>query len=173
MGAFVGCTIDDLIRETVSEMDENQTVQAAAELMSLQNTGSLVVTRDGEVVGLFTERDLLRRVVGQGLDPTQARIGAVCTRHLVTISHHSPCAEAIQKMQANRCRRLLVYHGQSFLGMVDLRDVAQALADQGKTKDILVNILGATTLGVAIAVIAMLIYQLPNVLQLAHNISGQ
>ena len=65
------------------------------------------------------------------------------------------------KMQARQCRRLLVYRGQRFLGLLKLPDLAYAMASRGRQKEMLVNALGAVTLAVALGVIAMLLIQLP------------
>jgi CBS domain-containing protein len=169
----MACTIDSLVHESVVALDEAAPVQDAAELMARRNVGSLVVTRGGDVVGLFTERDLLRRVVGAGQDPKALRLGDVCSRDLVSVSHDSSCRSAVHKMQANFCRRLLVYRGAEFLGLVNLTDVAHAMADSGRGRDLLVNALGAITLAVAIGVIAMLLFQLPAMLRLAEQVTAR
>jgi CBS domain-containing protein len=172
-GAHVACRIESLVSETVATLDQQQTVQHAAELMARQNIGSLVITDNGHVVGLFTERDLLRRVVGEGHDPRSLAVGDVCTRNLVSIAHDSSCQQAVIKMQTNRCRRLMVVRGAEFSGMVSLQDIANAMAENGGRKDLLVNIVGAITLVVAVGVIGMLIYQLPDMLQFAGGIGSR
>lgn len=169
----MSCKIDSLIHEAVASLAEDATVQRAAELMAQRNLGSLVVTRGGEVVGLFTERDLLRRVVGAGRDPNDLVVGDVCTRSLVSIAHDKSCHAAVAKMQAHLCRRLLVYRGQRFIGLVNLTDVAHAMAEKGRGKDLIVNALGAVTLAVAVGVIAMLLFQLPQMLQLAEQVTAR
>ena len=70
-------------------------------------------------------------------------------------------------MQANHCRRLLVFRGEHLLGLVHITDLAHALADKTRRKDFLVNALGGLTLAVALGVIAMLIYEFPDMLRLA------
>jgi len=167
------CAVDALVRESVASLDESATVQHAAELMAQRNLGSLVVTRHGEVVGLFTERDLLRRVVGAGHDPKALNVGDVCTRNLISISHDKDCRAALETMQAHRCRRLLVYRGNRFVGLVSLTDVAHEIAGKGQGKDLVVNAIGAVTLAVAVFVIAMLLFQLPEMLQLAERVTGR
>lgn len=139
--------------------------------MARRNDGSLIITHEGHVVGLFTERDLLRRVVGEGKDPKTMRVGDVCTRNLVSIAHDCSCMEAIRKMEANRCRRLIVLRGSEFSGLLSLQNVANAMAETSSRKDLLVNVVGAITLFVAVSVIGILIYQLPDVLQFAGGIS--
>ncbi len=169
----MACRIGSLVRETVPTLDEGAPVQEAAQLMARADMGSLVVTSGGKVVGLFTERDLLRRVVGAGHDPKTLRLGDVCSRDLVTIAHDSTCRQAEGRMHAHACRRLLVYRGSQFLGLVKLTDVAHAMASSDRGKDLLVNALGAITLAVAIGVIAMLLFQLPAMLQLAEQVMGR
>jgi signal-transduction protein with cAMP-binding, CBS, and nucleotidyltransferase domain len=166
------CRIENLVCEGVASLDEGYSVQEAAELMGRQDAGSLVVTADGRVVGLFTEHDLLRRVVGSRRDPATVSLGEVCSRNLVAIDHDSSCQEAVRKMRANYCRRLVVYRDNRFAGLVNLTDVAHALTDRSGRKDLVVNLFGAVTPAVAIGVIGLLISQLPQMLQLAQRVSG-
>ncbi|MCG8428895.1 MAG: CBS domain-containing protein [Chromatiales bacterium] len=167
------CKIDKLIRESVISMDKKETVLSAVEAMAERNTGSLVVTDDEQVYGLFTERDLLRRVVSRNVDPATTMLEAVCTRQLVSISHDSSCQEAIHRMRSNRCRRLIVYRGEDLLGLVTMNDAAHSLAEQDGRKSMLVNMIGGATLMVVISVIILLIYQLPDMLQLAQQVRAR
>ena len=167
----MACRIDRLISDVVS-MEEDANVQQAAELMTIRNVGYLVVTHQGSVVGLFTERDLLRRVVGRGVSPSDVSLGAACTRDLVSISHDSSCREAIIKMRTRRCRRLVVYRGDRVVGLVNLPELASAVAESGGGRDVLVNILGGITFAVALGVIGMLILQIPEILQLVESVKG-
>jgi CBS domain-containing protein len=164
------CTVEELVSEVAVTLDEQASVQKAAELMAEHDLGSLVVTRDGRVSGLFTESDLLRRVVGMGRDPTAVTVGAVCSRNLVSVPYDSECLRAIAKMQAHRCRRLLVFRGEKLIGLVHITDLAHAMADKGRRKDLLVNVVGTITLAVAIGVIAMLLYEFPHMLRLAEDV---
>lgn len=165
------CRIDSLVRETVVTMEETETVQRGVTRMAAENAGSLVVTAAGEVVGLFTEHDLISRVVGAGLNPKDLKLADVCTRNLFSIASDSRCQDAIRKMQNNGCRRLVVYRGSRFLGLVNLPDVANALAEKSSRSNFLINFVSGITLVAAIAMIALLLYNLPNMLQLAGTVS--
>ena len=164
------CMVEELVSEVAVTLDEHASVQRAAELMAERDLGSLVITRDGRVSGLFTESDLLRRVVGVERDPAAVTVGEVCTRNLVSVPYDSECLRAIAKMQAHRCRRLLVFRGERLLGLVHITDLAHAMADKGRRKDLLVNVVGTVTLAVAIGVIVMLVYELPDMLRLAEGV---
>jgi signal-transduction protein with cAMP-binding, CBS, and nucleotidyltransferase domain len=168
----MACKIEGLISQSVVMLDQNASVQDAVELMTRRQVDSLVVSSEDGIVGMFTERDLLHRVVGASLDPKSLRLAEVCSRNLVAISADSDCHQALLKMRSNGCRRLLVYRGQDFSGLVNLPDVANAMAAQRRGKNLLVNLVGGVTLTLAIGVIAMLAYQLPQMMELAKRVSG-
>ncbi|MEJ2455985.1 MAG: CBS domain-containing protein [Candidatus Thiodiazotropha sp.] len=165
----MACRIDKLVVESVASLPAETDVQRAAAYMAENGLGSLVVTEGDRVAGLFTERDLLTRVVGAGKDAAALKLGEVCTRNLISVSHDSSCSYAIKLMRTNRCRRLLVYRRDSLQGLINLQDVANALADQGAGKNLLVNLVGGITLIVVLAVIGMLISHIPDMMALADQ----
>jgi CBS domain-containing protein len=163
------CNLSKIIRESVASLDSDTDIQTAAAYMAERGIGSLVVTENSEVVGLFTERDLLTRVVGAGKDPDALKLGEVCTRNLISVSYDSSCAYAIKLMRRNRCRRLLVYRNDNLQGVINMPDVANALAEHSSSKNLLVNLVGGITLVVVLAVIGMLISHIPDMMQLADR----
>jgi signal-transduction protein with cAMP-binding, CBS, and nucleotidyltransferase domain len=169
----MACRIEGLIRREAPMLDEGESVQEGVRLMAERNVGSMVITRQGRVVGLFTERDLVRRVIGLGRRPEEVPLGEVCSQTLDTIEHNATCLKALAKMQAHGCRRLVAYRGGEYLGLVKLTDMAHALADDArKGKDQLLNVVGLATIVAAVGVIVLLLFQLPNMLQLAERVSS-
>jgi CBS domain-containing protein len=166
----MSCRIEDFVRESIAALEENASVQEAVELMADQNIGSLVVTRQGQVVGLFTERDLVKRVVGPGKQPGALKLSdAATTGCLMSVAHDTSCEEAISKMRSNGCRRLLVYRDKRFMGMVTLPSLAFALAEKNSGKNRLASVFVAAAVVVAISVIVMLILLLPDMLEMAQD----
>jgi signal-transduction protein with cAMP-binding, CBS, and nucleotidyltransferase domain len=165
----MGCKVEDLVGADVPSLEEGTSVQEATRLMAMRNVGSCVVTRDGHVVGLFTERELLVHVVTEGCDLAALSLGEVCSRHLVAVDHQVTCQQAVARMRSHQCQWLLVYRGQRFLGLVKLTDLAYALASRGPQTDMLVNVIGGATLAGAIGVILMLLIQLPDLLSFLGN----
>ena len=163
----MACSIGKLISESVSSLDSNTDVRTATRYMAENNLGSLVVTDNEQVAGLFTERDLLMRVIGADKDPGALKLIDVCTRNLISVPYDSSCADAIKLMRANKCRRLLIYRENKLQGLVNISDVAHALADHSWGKNMLVNLVGGITLTVILVVIGMLISHIPDMLQLA------
>ncbi len=167
----MACKVYRYIRREVPLLDEGSTVTEGARLMADRNVGSLVVTSNGRVSGIFTERDLLQRVVGIGRAPDEVKLGEVCSHDLVNISADATCIEAVLRMEAHECRRLVAYRGDEYLGLVKLTDMAHALAEQGrKGRDVLINAIGIATIGAAVGVIVLLLSQLPAMVQLAGRV---
>ena len=166
----MGCHINKLVCTPIESLEEDIDIQRAAEFMSKHDLGSIVVTDRGRVVGLFTEKDLIRRVVGAGRRPSEVTLGEVCSRNLISINDDASCETAIKSMRANRCRRLLLYRGDNFLGLVTMQDVAQELADHRSRKNTVVNLVGGATLVAALALIALWLYQLPDMARLAMQV---
>jgi signal-transduction protein with cAMP-binding, CBS, and nucleotidyltransferase domain len=169
----MACRIDTLINSPTESLADTVDVQEAAAFMARQDLGSVVVTRSNQVIGLFTEKDLIKRVVGLGKNPKTVTLGEVCSRKLISVSDDASCENAIKTMRSNRCRRLLVYHKDSFLGLVTLPEIAQRLAEQRSRKNALVNVAGGVTLFVTLAVIGLWLYHLPDMARLAMTIMKQ
>jgi CBS domain-containing protein len=111
------------IREVLSTLS-TATVAEAAQLMSGKSVGAIVVRAGaGPVEGIFTERDLLRRVVAAGLDPRTAKMAQVMTRDVRTISAQATVEDALRLMVVHRYRHLLVQDGVGPIGLISIRDL--------------------------------------------------
>ena len=150
-------------------LDEETPVTKVVQQMCERQVTSAVVTRGGEVVGIFTEGDLMKRVVNAGRDPTELGVGEVCTRQLVSIEADSACHTAVRKMRSNGCRRLLVYRGSRFLGLVKIQDLALALASVTRQRSSFVDVVVWATVALIFGVIVMLILQLPEMVNLVRG----
>jgi CBS domain-containing protein len=118
--------ISELIREAgvLIHTRPKTTVQAAATTMSEHNVGSIVVIDDDRnPVGIFTERDLLNRVVAEGIDPETTPLSEVMTTDLVIISGDTARGRALNIMQENHIRHLPVADDDELVGIVSLRDL--------------------------------------------------
>ena len=103
---------------------EEASVTDAVRQMATQHVGSvLVLDRDERLAGIFTERDLLERVVANDLDPKTTRIGEVMTRDVLIVSATTPREEVLQIMNSRHIRHVPVSDGEHLLGVISLRDV--------------------------------------------------
>jgi CBS domain-containing protein len=118
----------------VHAIDPQATVSQAVEVMNELRIGSLVVVDGEELVGIFTERDVLRRVVAACVDPRTALVESVMTRELVTIEPDTSIAIAMSLITEHRCRHLPVVEDGRLLGLVSSGDLtAWLVSDQQQT----------------------------------------
>jgi CBS domain-containing protein len=100
----------------------NASVRAACCLMAERQCGSVLVTERERLLGIFTEGDLIRRVLAPGLDPNRALLIEVMTTDPDTIRPQEPVAEVIRRMDEYGYRHLPVVERGKVVGVVALRD---------------------------------------------------
>jgi CBS domain-containing protein len=98
------------------------TVEAAARLMRKHKVGAIMVVNDAQLVGIFTERDALFRVLAANKDPHVTRLGTVMTPNPRTIDPDKPFANALMMMYEGGFRHVPVCEDGRPLGMVSARD---------------------------------------------------
>jgi CBS domain-containing protein len=103
--------------------DVNQTVLEVARVMVARNIGAVPVVENGILVGVFSERDLMKRVVVAGLDPSATRVAEVMTRNPLTILPQEELETCRVLMKAHGFRHLPVCEGTKLRGVVSLRDI--------------------------------------------------
>lgn len=123
------------VERKVALVDENQTVLDAAAIMVDRFIGSVVVADGSAINGIFTERDLMR-AIAQRLDPAQTRLKDVMRVDLVRASPDDSVEDCLDLMRTNRCRHVLVYRRDEFIGIVSLRDLAALMLEE---KELLVE----------------------------------
>jgi len=94
------------------------TVSAAAILMSGANTGAAMIVREGRLVGIFTERDALFRVIARGRDPQSTRVADVMTPDPLTVAPDRTYGHALVIMQENGFRHVPVVKDGGPIGIV-------------------------------------------------------
>jgi CBS domain-containing protein len=99
------------------------TVLQAALLMNEHKVGALVVTAGDGIAGMFTERDVLRRVVGEQRDPTATRVEDVMTAEVVCCTPETTIDEARGAMKNRRIRHLPVVEAGHLRGLVSIGDL--------------------------------------------------
>jgi CBS domain-containing protein len=98
------------------------TVRDASRLMAAHNVGSLLIMDDDRLVGIFTERDALRRVLGRDLDPDLTVLAEVMTRDPDTIGPDDTVCNAIRRMDEFGYRHLPVVERDRVIGVISTRD---------------------------------------------------
>src|SRR5262249_16475704 len=120
-------TMKDILSQKgaqVVTIDKEATVLQAAQLMNQQRIGSLVVVEDGCIIGMFTERDVLRRVVSERRDPATTPVADVMTSQVLCCTLATTVDEARGSMKNRRIRHLpVVDDGNHLLGLISIGDL--------------------------------------------------
>jgi len=108
--------------QTTLEVSPDVSVMEAVRLMSTAKVGAIAITVERRIRGVFTERDLMRRVVSKERDPRETRIAEVMTSPVETVSDSTSVAEAAAIMHARHIRHLAIVDAKGhFLGLVAQR----------------------------------------------------
>jgi CBS domain-containing protein len=114
----------ELIRgQDTYRADAEQTVCDVVKAMVDRNIGAVPVLRDGELVGIFSERDLMKRVVAEGLDPSTTRVREVMTADPLTVGPQEEIETCMMLMRRHGFRHIPLCDGKVLKGMISLRDV--------------------------------------------------
>ena len=98
----------------------------ALKLMSDKDVGALLVLKADELVGIFSERDLVTRVVAQGIDPASTKVGDVMTKEVAVLGEDHTYKDALAIMKQIHVRHLPVLVGKQIIGCVSIRDLREA-----------------------------------------------
>jgi len=106
------------------------TIGQAARIMKEHRVGCVLVEDGGKLIGIFTERDILTKLVGTGYDPAKVAIDGVMTRNPETLTPEDPIAFALQRMSVGGFRHLpLVDLGGHPVGILSVKDIVDYLAE--------------------------------------------
>jgi CBS domain-containing protein len=126
--------IRDVIRNREPySMRPSASVQDAAEFMAARNVGAVcVVDEEGKLLGVFSERDVVKRVVLQKRDPASIRVGDVTSELRAVIRCDETPHQALERMELIGTRHLPVVDGERWVGMLSMRDLMRVeLSEQG------------------------------------------
>lgn len=118
---------------TVYQVGENETVLAAARLMKTQHIGCVVVTRQEKVIGIFTERDVLMRVVAEGRDPATVCVGQVMTSPVEVCTPDTTLDECVGNFTSKRHRHLPVVEDGRLVGLISSGDLLASQVREHQT----------------------------------------
>src|SRR5690242_3458950 len=117
--------ISDLVadRRVIYSVDANSSVLDAARFMMEHNIGAVPVLREGELAGIFSERDVMNRVVAAGRSPGQTRVSEVMTANPRAVQTEDTIDNCLFIMKEFGFRHLPIVEGKKLMGLISLRDI--------------------------------------------------
>ena len=114
---------------SIASLGPGATVLDAARLMNDRHIGSVVIVDDDRLVGIFTERDVMRRIVAEQRDPASTQIAEVMTSPVACGAPHTTLNELRNVMRKRKIRHIPIVDGHEVLGMISIGDLNQAEHD--------------------------------------------
>ena len=119
-------------RRLIASVDPDTSVTECIRQMDSESIGSLLVMVDDELIGIFTERDALTKVLAAGVDPTSTKVSDVMTKDPLCVDPSTTVDEAMGIVTTNRFRHLPIVHNGKVVGLVSSGDLTHWLVkDEG------------------------------------------
>ncbi|RCK41703.1 CBS domain-containing protein [Thalassospira xiamenensis] len=117
--------------QSIATLNPADSVMDAVNMMTERKIGAvIIVDNNARLAGIFTERDLVNRVVAKGLDAASTRLKQVMTANPDTLAPGDTAMNALELMSARRYRHLPVLDGENVVGMVSIRDLFNVVKAQ-------------------------------------------
>ena len=122
-------SIDSMMHKPIVTAEAAEFVDVAARRMREADVGAIVMIENDVVTGIFTERDLLRSVVAEGLSPGSTRVGDVATREVLSVDIGAPLRVCAEALRDRSIRHLPVVDDGRPIGILSARDFLGAIAE--------------------------------------------
>jgi CBS domain-containing protein len=119
----------------VVTVENNKSVFDACNIYRECGVGSLVVMKEGIVVGILTERDIIERVIVDQKDPKETKVEEIMSKDIKTIHASARVEKAVEIMRENKIKKLPVILNNNIFGIVTITDIANILPDISKLLD--------------------------------------
>jgi CBS domain-containing protein len=129
-------SIREVMTADPQTVSSDATLEEAAREMQSDDIGAVLVTDNGDVAGILTDRDIVVRAVAEGKAPSQTRISEIFTTEPTTLSPEDSLDEAVDALRDAHVRRLPVVEGSHVVGIVSIGDLAQARDEKSALADI-------------------------------------
>jgi CBS domain-containing protein len=127
--------MDVLANRELYSVEPHLTAAEVAHRMAELRVGAILVIRDGQLMGIFSERDFLVRVVVGGRDADRTSVADVMTSNVASIEETASLEEAMETMRVHNCRHLPVVRNGRVTGFLSMRDLMNFALEQ-KTEEL-------------------------------------
>lgn len=121
--------VHEIMKDPIS-VDANTKLNEAAKKMAEKNIGSLLITNEGDIIGIITERDILNKVVARNVNTEKTTVKEAMTSNLISVKKEDTVEHANMMMAIKKIRRLIVKDDdEKIVGIITVRDVSLAIND--------------------------------------------
>ncbi|MGI0021074.1 MAG: CBS domain-containing protein [Nitrososphaera sp.] len=142
--------VRDIMTKEIVTIDGDSTALEAAKLMTEKGISSVFIVKDGNPIGIVTERDFIKKICAKELAVSHVRIGDIMSKILTIASPDTPIEVAVQRMVNHKIRRLPIMEREKIVGIITVTDLAKhlrttlllegALSDTGSIDDVIATI---------------------------------
>lgn len=115
--------VKDIMSSPVVTVNENASVDKAAQLMADGHIGCIIVTSNGKPLGIITESDFVTRILAKNIQPSKLTAKEVMTSPLITVDPDETLSEAARRMNRLNIRRLGVIYKGNLVGIISSKDI--------------------------------------------------
>jgi CBS domain-containing protein len=117
--------IEDIMATKVITVEPTASVREAARLMNKYEIGCLIVAKKGKVLGIMTERDLLKKVVELPRNPARIKVQDIMSKRLITGTRRMEVPDAVRLMLQKKIKKLPIVEDGKLIGLITLTDIAR------------------------------------------------
>lgn len=110
--------------ESIISVDSQATILETVKIMKKKKIGSVLITEKEKIVGIFTETDLLRKVIAEEKSPKEILVSSVMSKPLTSIDCEMSMVAAFLKMQQGNIRHLAITEKKKIIGIISIKDIA-------------------------------------------------
>jgi len=125
--------VSDIMNELVT-IEGSATISEAADKMVKEGIGSIIISEDGNPVGIITKSDLLSRVIVAYKDPKIHKVKEIMSTPLIIIDSETSILDAMRELRKRHIRRLIVEKNDEFIGIISETDIIRAISISSLTQ---------------------------------------
>jgi CBS domain-containing protein len=118
--------VEDIMIREVFTIDSDATVKKAVRIMNKQEIGCLIAVKNKRLLGIITERDMLKKVLECSRDPEKTKVREVMSKQLITGAPHMSIADAARLMIKGNIKKLPIMVNDQLIGLITLTDIARS-----------------------------------------------
>lgn len=119
--------LGDGMNKDVTLIHPDKSVKYAGQILKAVGIGCIIVVDDGGPVGILTERDIVQKVVADGLKPEETKVRDIMSRNLITLKKQNTVEEAVDIMDRNHIKKIPIAEDGQIVGIVTMTDLLKTM----------------------------------------------